>query len=55
MSAISYTGTPLETGAQIRASLLFGLLPINTLGICVLIDGTYYVTQAGCPVEEEYI
>ncbi len=55
MSDATYGGTPLKTGAEIRASVLFGLLAINTLGVCALIAGTYYVIQAGCPLEEEYI
>jgi hypothetical protein len=52
---MSFSGTTIATGAQLRASALFGSLATNTIGYCVRSGENYIVIQAGCPAEEEYI
>ena len=47
--------SPSETGQTIIASILFGSLPVGTLGYCSKSGSNYYVIQAGCVPEEEYL
>lgn len=50
-----FSGSAIATGAQLRASVLFGPLATDTIGYCVKSGDNYIVILPGCPVEQEYI
>jgi hypothetical protein len=63
MSSLSATASIYAIGGftnvlssqTVRSSLIFGDLPANTIGICILQGGQYHIVQAACPPEEEYL
>jgi hypothetical protein len=43
------------SSGTVISSLIFGDLPVNTIGICILRGGEYHIIQPACPPEEEYL